>query len=692
MYRAQGSSRWQKNRNINFKVDKHMKEISRAAEVNNSLDYADLQLPHSPVSKKIKLLENSQNLAPFQSESASTPSTSFNSTYSIHSVIDSDHIATSVDFSDSDEIGADVSKSLIPIADDTDLQKNLGACFIKHNASHALINDILKILKPYHSLPNDARTLLRTPQCLPAKQLSNGEMIYFGLLTGIKEKIKKGLIVNNGKLNLLFNIDGLPLHRSSNKQFWPILCQIEETVDKSPFPVAVFCGSSKPDTVNDFLYDFVDELTSLKDGSLDIAHEISIKGFVCDAPARAFLKCIKNHNGYFGCEKCCQKGKWDNNRMTFPDSNAPKRQDSDFDSFSHDNDFGHILEKSPLLKVDIGLVTQFPLDYMHMVCLGVMRKLLISWCRGPLNVRLCSRDIDILSNRLVSYSRNIPDELPRKPRSLREIDRWKATEFRMFLLYLGPVVLKKVLPSNRYNHFLILHVAIRILCNEVTIRDNLSFAKELLLKFVKKSKCIYGSDFIVYNVHNLIHLGDDVEKFGPLDSFSTFSFENYLGQLKKLLRTPNKPLQQICRRIFEIQQNSTRINVIPPDFQVVGSSIHKEGTASLEPLQFKVAKKEGFIIKLSENNNCVMLRDGKIIIVSNISLCDKIILIKGRRFKSKTDFYSKPCCSSMLSTFYVTNLSLNFKSYPISDVKEKGILLPYQDGFMYTSLIHTVCV
>ncbi|GBO17289.1 hypothetical protein AVEN_200092-1 [Araneus ventricosus] len=120
--------------------------------------------------------------------------------------------------------------------------------------------------------------------------------------------------------------------------------------------------------------------------------------------------------------------------MTFPDSNAPKRKDSDFDSFSHDNDSGYILEKSPLLKVDIGLVTQFPLDYMHMVCLGIMRKLLISWCRGPLNVHLCSRDIDILSNRLVSYSRNIPDELPRKPRSLREIDRWKATEFRMFLL------------------------------------------------------------------------------------------------------------------------------------------------------------------------------------------------------------------------------------------------------------------
>ena len=32
------------------------------------------------------------------------------------------------------------------------------------------------------------------------------------------------------------------------------------------------------------------------------------------------------------------------------------------------------------------------------------------------------------------------------------------------------------------------------------------------------------SGILVYNVHNLIHLVDDVEKFGPLDTFSAYSF------------------------------------------------------------------------------------------------------------------------------------------------------------------------
>ena len=38
----------------------------------------------------------------------------------------------------------------------------------------------------------------------------------------------------------------------------------------------------------------------------------------CDAPARAFLKRIKRHSGYSGCDKCTQPGVY-NSKMTFPE-------------------------------------------------------------------------------------------------------------------------------------------------------------------------------------------------------------------------------------------------------------------------------------------------------------------------------------------------------------------------------------
>ncbi|KAL4710477.1 hypothetical protein ACJJTC_008879 [Scirpophaga incertulas] len=73
--------------------------------------------------------------------------------------------------------------------------------------------------------------------------------------------------------------------------------------------------------------------------------------------------------------------------------------------------------------------------------------------------------------------------------------------------------------------------------------------------FIKHSKAIYGLEFLVYNVHMLCHISDDTRVFGALDDFSAFPFENYLGALKNLVRSPNKPLQQIVKRLLEMESS-----------------------------------------------------------------------------------------------------------------------------------------
>ena len=57
---------------------------------------------------------------------------------------------------------------------------------------------------------------------------------------------------------------------------------------------------------------------------------------------------------------------------------------------------------------------------------------------------------------------------------------------------------------------------------------------------------------LVYNVHSVVHLVDDYLIYGPLDMFSCFPFETYIGKLKGLVRSSNKPLAQLIRRISEI--------------------------------------------------------------------------------------------------------------------------------------------
>ena len=212
----------------------------------------------------------------------------------------------------------------------------------------------------------------------------------------------------------------------------------------------------------------------------------------------------------------------------FPSTNDVLRTDKEFSEMSDEE---HHLERSPLCDLPIGMVTQFPIDYMHFVCLGVTRRLILCWMKGPVGTRLGATQVSQVSDRLVGLTPYIPNDFCRKPRALSEVMRWKASEFRQFLLYTGPVVLHGILSDLLYKNFLLLSVAIRILTSSVLCHRLNEYAKQLLIVCGENMKTIYGTGIMVYNVHALIHLSDDVKKFGPLDNFSSFPFENALKNI-----------------------------------------------------------------------------------------------------------------------------------------------------------------
>ena len=78
---------------------------------------------------------------------------------------------------------------------------------------------------------------------------------------------------------------------------------------------------------------------------------------------------------------------------------------------------------SPLVDLDIASVSQSALDYMHLICLGVTRRILHYFRKGPPCCRLSKLQISRISKVLVSFRQNIPSNFSRKPRSLFEMDR-----------------------------------------------------------------------------------------------------------------------------------------------------------------------------------------------------------------------------------------------------------------------------
>lgn len=57
--------------------------------------------------------------------------------------------------------------------------------------------------------------------------------------------------------------------------------------------------------------------------------------------------------------------------------------------------------------------------------------------------------------------------------------------------------------------------------------NNINYAEKLLQHFAESFEKFYGKEYVSHNVHNLLHLSNEVRKFGPLDSFSSFRFETF---------------------------------------------------------------------------------------------------------------------------------------------------------------------
>ncbi|KAL5237438.1 hypothetical protein ACI65C_004848 [Semiaphis heraclei] len=199
----------------------------------------------------------------------------------------------------------------------------------------------------------------------------------------------------------------------------------------------------------------------------------------------------------------------------------------------------------PLEDLPIDIPSVVVLEYMHNACLGVMKKLLSFWVKGKKPVRLVNPES--ISEELCNIKSFLPVEFNRLPRPLDEFEYWKASEFRTFLIYTGPIVLRGRLKTTFYNHFMILCCAIRILICPITC-----VAKMLLKQFVSDYPSHYGPEYVGYNVHGLIHIADFVLTHGCLDRFSAFKYENYLQFVKKSCKNASqffKPIPETTRTL-----------------------------------------------------------------------------------------------------------------------------------------------
>lgn len=646
--------------NLHKKINKELKEF-----------YADIESASESASQSALNEDNNINLiTPVESE--------FDEQINVEFLVEVEE--NSLNFHNSSD-----SSDAEDLENKTTFLEKLAKWSISHNITRECGNELLNILKEIDpSLPSDIRTIRKTPSCNTISNLSNGTYMHYGLKNCLTDFCCKNDKIITSTLFLQVGIDGIPISPNSSKsEFWPILVNVVNYPDV--YAVGCFHGESKPKNSSLFLNEFVADCKDLLRDGFNFnnrLYKIEIHSFICDAPARSFVLQIKGHTGFYSCPKCVQKGLWVQNRMTFPNIESEARTDVSFLNRSQP-EHHKFLDKLPLEHLNIGCVSQFPLDYMHVVCLGVMRQLLSLWVkpkkRNSTNIVLSVDQKDVLNSRLFIIKSCVPSEFNRKLRPLNHLEHWKANELKLFLLYVGPVILKGVLDDERYTHFLKLSCGIRILLNVKDCVQNNECALLLLKAFVSDFTRLYDSYNLTYNSHNILHLANEAIRFGSLENISAFKFENKLQEIKKLIHCGRYPLSQLFNRIVE---RSTWLNNI-----------------SSESNNFKSLR--GEIITLFLKTYCVSVRSPN----NFCSVKERIFKIlkihqRGLEFLLFGKYITSPLCSIFVnplrsSNFKVfTSISSNITysetiEHRAEEISFKYMSLIVEDNHYFLPLNHT---
>jgi len=576
------------------------------------------------------------------------------------------------------------------------LRESLKAWACKFDTvSLAAMDGLLRVLKPFHpDLPLSAKTVMDTPQGrTDVKLLDNGQFAFIGIKKGLEVRLKKGVKEGSTSIKLDVNIDGVAIFGYTDNKAWNIAGRSLDLVDTRPFLIGMFYGEGKPSPLSDFLEDFIAEANALQRDGLNIdnvPNEFKIDKYICDAESRSYLKCCKASGSVKGCEKCEQEGFYDG-QVVYSLRSATLRTDASFNARS-DPDHHHD-QISPLQSdLNTGMVSQFILDVMHLRDLGVMKRFLVFITQtGPLRSRMDARGLNQLSDLLIEMVDYLPCEFNRKLLKLKNVSKWKAAQLRLFLFYLGVVVMCFTVRDEVYKLFLLFHIASVILSNDDLLSDEqyLDNAEVCLQNFVDYSARVLGRTFVSYNVHSLLHLCSEVRIHGNADKFlSAYTFEDHHRTVKRLIRSQNKPLQQVVRRLQEREGNEKELAM-----KNLGL-LNPWEEGPLAGLQARGAYQkfacDGVTYCLTNADNGVSFHDEKIGRIQNIVQSeDDSIKVIVKLFRSYGNCYDYALPSSELGIFLVSQFDQDsLHVYDIKDVKAKCVLLPFRNGFAAFPLLH----
>lgn len=421
-----------------------------------------------------------------------------------------------------------------------------------------------------------------------------------------KELIDNGTLSSRFSLSLSFSTDGAVIFSGSKNTLWPIHFRINELPPSCRFDqnnsmlAGLWFGRNEPDMPL-LLSAFVKEAKVLYNDGLDwkapsgelINSKIVLFAGVLDSKAKPIVQNIKQFNGYFGCGYCYHPGVVleEGTHAKYPMNDDVYMMD-DFSLSYTVNGIDRVSKEEKVFQVTdrndeecrkemelaeslrregklrpggvndykglkgknafwilsyFNLIFGFAIDYMHGVLLGVVKTMTFLWFESPAIQSFSLKDKEVIvDERLLNICP--PSSISRRPRSITDRSHWKANEWRSWLLYYSLPCLIDILPMRYLKHHCLLISASYILLSENISNNDLQKATWFLVEYVLELMKLYGSSFMHFNTHLLLHMGKMVKLMGPWWCSSAFSFETGNGCLMKLVKGVRGTASQIAEK------------------------------------------------------------------------------------------------------------------------------------------------
>lgn len=162
---------------------------------------------------------------------------------------------------------------------------------------------------------------------------------------------------------------------------------------------------------------------------------------------------------------------------------------------------------------------------MHSVLEGVVKGLFSRWF-GQENYQLeCSlrANMQQIDSRIISLKP--PKFVPTTPRSIYTWKQWRAHEYLSFIMYYSLPVLVDIMEASHFEHHIKFVLFLEIILSREIAQTDLEFAQSVIIEYVKEFSEIYTPASMLSGVHELLHLVECTQNYGPLNNINCFPFE-----------------------------------------------------------------------------------------------------------------------------------------------------------------------